>query len=319
MNKKKPSILCIDDEERVLRSLQLLFDESHQVFTTTSPAEYEKILTDNNINVVICDQRMPECLGTDLLEKTRDLSPNAMRILLTGYADLPDVVDAINKGEIFRYVTKPWDLHELKNIVEKATEISFIPDDSNDEKQPITGNQTISASNNTLAAADNLEKPTSGLPILLLADGTEMRENLEKTLEGQYTIYQANTIETARQEIEKHNISVILSEMVVGEMLITPLISTLKKEYPSVMSIVLTDLQDSGALIDLINTGQIYRCLPKSVSGKVLYASIKRALMRHTQLQTNPTQQHRYQVEAPKSPTQSRSVLSGLFGNTRET
>lgn len=308
----KPTILCIDDEERVLRSLQLLFQDSYTIYTTTSPVEYEQILTTHTINVVICDQRMPNCMGTALLEKTRNLSPDTMRILLTGYADLSDVVDAINKGEIFRYVTKPWDLQDLRDIVAEATALSFVPSASevpeNEEMETNATAELAPAVNDT----ESDERQKGG--VLIVTGDNEHRQLLHEMLTEKFTLYDAYGLTEAREILaEEEGIGVLLTEMTLGGKATTNCISTLKKDYPSVMSIVLTDLQDSGALIDLINTGQIYRCLPKLVSVGMLVSNIKRAVVRHAQLQANPVIQQRYQVEIPAAPVARRSLLSGVF------
>ncbi|MBX4377732.1 response regulator, partial [Mycobacterium tuberculosis] len=73
----------------------------------------------------ISDQRMPKKLGVEVLKEVKDVSPHTIRILLTGYADLTAVIDSINEGEIFRYITKPWQTDELKNIVNQATQIAL--------------------------------------------------------------------------------------------------------------------------------------------------------------------------------------------------
>lgn len=311
----KPTILCIDDEERVLRSLQLLFQDTHTVYATTSPAEFTEILTQKAINVVICDQRMPDCLGTELLELTVHISPQTMRILLTGYADLGDVIDAINKGEIFRYVTKPWDLRDLRDTVEQATNLSFLSGIS--EPESVDTAIALGDSSDAQGTAKEVFSPASTqVPkLLVVTDDAEHRQRLHQALGEKYTLIDVPSLAEAKLKIEMGEISVMIGEMTIDGQLTTECVSWLKSHFPAVVSVILTDLKDSSALIEMINTGQVYRCLPKSVSAPILQTNVERAVMRHAQLQANPLAQQRYQVVTSQEPAERRSLLDGVFSN----
>jgi len=120
---KRYNLLIVDDEKEILRSLSLTFEEDYEVFTATSGMEALKILENqNDISLVIADQRMPEMTGVEFLEKVIQLNPYIIRIILTGYTDTAALVQAINKGHIYQYITKPWERHELKIIVKRALE-----------------------------------------------------------------------------------------------------------------------------------------------------------------------------------------------------
>lgn len=116
------AVLLVDDEENVLKALRrLLLDEECEVFSATSGREGLEILKENrNVGVIISDQRMPEMTGVDFLERARRVAPYAMKIMLTGYADVHATADAINKGRAHRYMTKPWDDEELLEVVRSA-------------------------------------------------------------------------------------------------------------------------------------------------------------------------------------------------------
>lgn len=115
-------ILFVDDEENILRALRRLFtEEDCEVFIATSGTEALRLLEDHHdIGVIVSDQRMPGMSGVDFLEKTKDLLPLSVRILLTGYADIHAVVEAINRGGAFRYITKPWNDEELVQTIKEA-------------------------------------------------------------------------------------------------------------------------------------------------------------------------------------------------------
>lgn len=119
---EKYSILYLDDEEQNLLSFQALFRRDYHVFTTTSAQEAVNILNNNNIHIIFSDQKMPEVSGVEFFETILHDFPKAVRILITGYADIEAVIDAINKGQVYRYVTKPWEPNELRVCVENALE-----------------------------------------------------------------------------------------------------------------------------------------------------------------------------------------------------
>ncbi|MDZ7824784.1 MAG: response regulator [Gammaproteobacteria bacterium] len=100
-------ILFVDDEQRVLAAMRAMFRRDYEVHIANSGAEALEILREHAIDVVVSDQRMPEMTGVEVLKEARQIAPSAMRILLTGYADLAAIEDAINDSEVFRYLMKP--------------------------------------------------------------------------------------------------------------------------------------------------------------------------------------------------------------------
>jgi response regulator RpfG family c-di-GMP phosphodiesterase len=118
-------ILLVDDEPSITRSIQRLFrKESYKVLTALSGPEGLTMLSgsDTPVSLIISDQRMPGMTGAQFLEKARALAPDAIRFLLTGYSDVKDILDAVNKGEIHRYLTKPWNDDDLLFQVRSALE-----------------------------------------------------------------------------------------------------------------------------------------------------------------------------------------------------
>lgn len=114
-------VLFIDDEANILRALQrLLRNEPCRVITASRGSEALEVLDRERPQVVVSDQRMPETSGVDLLQSVRQRHPDVIRILLTGYTEMNVAVEAINRGEIFRLVTKPWNDEELKATLRQA-------------------------------------------------------------------------------------------------------------------------------------------------------------------------------------------------------
>ena len=119
---KRHTILIIDDEEEVRDSLFLTFRPFYEVMLARGGEEGFKLLESREVALVIADQRMPRMNGIQFLTRVKETHPRIMRIILTGYTDIKDVIDAINRGWVYRYVTKPWDNQELLLIVKQALE-----------------------------------------------------------------------------------------------------------------------------------------------------------------------------------------------------
>ena len=113
-------LLVVDDEPYVADSVHDLLRREFRVLKAANAAEGMKIVEENDVHVIMTDQRMPAMTGAELLSRARGESPEAIRMIFTGYADLKAVVDAVNRGEIFRYLTKPWDPDELCAILHEA-------------------------------------------------------------------------------------------------------------------------------------------------------------------------------------------------------
>ncbi len=113
---KRHNLLIVDDEKEILRSLKLTFAEDHEVFTASSGAEALEILQQQDIALIITDQRMPQMTGVELLKQVIQINPQIIRIILTGYTDTAALIEAINQGHIYQYITKPWERQEFRLI-----------------------------------------------------------------------------------------------------------------------------------------------------------------------------------------------------------
>jgi signal transduction histidine kinase len=117
---KRHTILVVDDEPDVVKSVQDLLRIDYKVLGTTRASEAMDLLKGNEVHIVMTDQRMPEMTGVELLHNIRGGHPDAIRLLFTGYADIRAVIEAINQGNVYRYITKPWDPDELQTVIRDA-------------------------------------------------------------------------------------------------------------------------------------------------------------------------------------------------------
>jgi PAS domain S-box-containing protein len=116
-------VLYVDDERFNLAAFKATFRRYFEIFTALSAEDGMVILKENAIEVVLSDQKMPGRSGVDFFESILKTYPNPIRILMTGYSDIDAIIDAINKGEVYRYVSKPWNSYELKLTIENAYEL----------------------------------------------------------------------------------------------------------------------------------------------------------------------------------------------------
>jgi len=117
-------LLCVDDEKNVLRALERIFmDDDYEILTAISGEDGLAVLADNSdVQVVVSDFRMPGMNGVEFLRQVCEKYPETVRIVLSGYADTGAVVAAINEGQIYKFVSKPWSDEELRQTVAKAVE-----------------------------------------------------------------------------------------------------------------------------------------------------------------------------------------------------
>ena len=123
MNRERPRILIVDDEEAILETMSFTFEFDYEVLTALSgPEALEKLEAEGPVAVVVSDQRMPRMTGVELLTRVFERWPATVRIILTGFADMDAILDSINSGHVYAYITKPWDPDDLRQVVRRAVE-----------------------------------------------------------------------------------------------------------------------------------------------------------------------------------------------------
>src|SRR5438477_921862 len=116
----KCSLLIVDDEPYILATLSAFLRQDFEVVTADSGEAALQIFNQRSIDLILVDQKMPRMSGVQLLEWVRERSPKTIRLLMTGFADLEDAVEAINRGQVYRYLFKPWRADELLQILRDA-------------------------------------------------------------------------------------------------------------------------------------------------------------------------------------------------------
>jgi DNA-binding NtrC family response regulator len=293
MSEPRIRVLCIDDEARILRALKALFRDM-EVYTTTDPAEAIRWAAEKDIDVLVCDQRMPKMQGIEVLREVRIRHPRAMRLLLTGYADLNAVIGSVNEGEVFRYINKPWDNTELRAVVQLAARIAR-------ETPPVQEK-----------AIDEIDKEQARkqVGILVIEDDPEVQQRLREILAPHYQVRFVSTPDRALSVLEQNEVGVVISETAGQHGDFTALLKALKQYHPHIATVVVTDRANAQVAIDLINEGQVFRLLLKPLRMGSCRLSVDAAVGRYWYLKQNPQAARRY-VVAAKPESQLPAWLSG--------
>ena len=117
---EKAKLLFVDDEERVVNLLRMMFRGTYEVHTATSGQQALQLVAEHRFDVIVSDQRMPGMSGSELLAQVRVMYPKTVRMILSGYTGLDSLTEAINRGEISRFLTKPWQNEEIIEAVRDA-------------------------------------------------------------------------------------------------------------------------------------------------------------------------------------------------------
>ena len=290
----KPTLLLVDDEARITRSLKMLFRNEFNVLTTDSGHEAIEIARTQPVAVVISDQRMPIMPGVEVLRGIRDVSPNTMRLLLTGYADLAAVIGSVNEGEIFRFLQKPWDTEQIRADVRAAAQVAEL-------------SFAAAARRNSELVVDEAPQPVSRPGILLLDQDPMAYELVKRATPQGNPLYWARHMDEAMELLSAHAIGVLVADVLDGQASHVGAIKALKQSHPQLVTIVLTQLRDYELLVELINQGQVFRFHPKPGHIGTFVKNMQSALDYHRILQTQPEVRQRHTVAKSDKP-----LLAGL-------
>lgn len=264
-----PTVLFVDDEERILRTLQILFRPHCRVLITTDPAEALQLVRAEKIAVLVSDQRMPQMTGTELLAQVRLASPDTVRLLLTGYSDVDSAVSALNDGEIYRYLTKPWTIDGIVRTVRDA----------------ITVAQAVAAVPPAPAPANAPVPVAAHADILVIDEDPDTLAAVRAMAAPGQSVCHAVNLVTAVDLLGSRPIGVIVTDVVVNGDDMTHLLRTLKQQQPDVLSIVVTGLRDTPRLIRLINQAQVFRYFPKPLRAGIVARGLAAATSRRNDTQ----------------------------------
>jgi serine/threonine-protein kinase len=272
---KKARILFVDDEERIVTALRSIFRMNYHVFTATNGAEALEFVKKFKPHLVVSDQRMPSMTGVQLLRQVKEEAPNTVRILLTGYSDLAAIVGSINEGEVFRFVSKPWDNVELQRIIGEAVAIAL----------------ELAEAAATPPALP--EKLSAG--ILVVDAAQDVFRSVKQIFGSTCSVLHAPDLDQAFKVLGEQEVALIVADIESAGEEVIATFKLLKQEHPEILTIVLTDASDSELVIELINQAQIFRFVNKPVNLKLLTQHAQGALTKYQAFKQLPqlAQQHK--------------------------
>lgn len=291
---KKARLLIVDDEERILTALKSRFRDRYHVFTTTESAKALDFLSRYPMHVIISDQRMPVMPGVELLRRSRGVSPHSVRILLTGYSDLAAIVGSINEGEVYRFVSKPWDNDQLQRIVAEAVTIAL----------ELGETKAVSV----------------GLParmeagVLVIDREDEIFRVTRELIGSQCPVLYAADLDGALGLMQEHEIAVVVTDVEAEHEELTAMLKLLKQENPQILTIVVTKTSDAEMIVELINQAQLFRFLNKPVNVGLLKKHLHAALQRYLTFMQAPelTREHQVQtVDQVRASSIGQRILDG--------
>ena len=289
----KARILFVDDEERILNALRSVFRMTYHVLTANNGNEALELVRKFKPHVVVSDQRMPEMTGVELLRQVKDAAPNSVRMLLTGYSDLAAIVGSLNEGEVFRFISKPWDNQESQNTVAEAAAIA-------------------------LELAERATTPpivpeTMEAAVLVIGADEEIYRMVTRFVGGACPVRHARDFDHALGQLEAHETALIVADIVKRGEESLAAFKVLKHERPEILVIVLTEASDSELVIQLINQAQIFRFINKPVDPEKLRGYLQMGLTRYQSFKQNPhlTQLHKV-AASPAEESVGRSILERM-------
>jgi eukaryotic-like serine/threonine-protein kinase len=292
---KKARLLVVDDEERILSALKSIFRARYHVFATTDGNKALDFMKRYQMHVIISDQRMPIMPGVELLRQAREISPASVRILLTGYSDLASIVGSINDGEVYRFISKPWNNEELQQTVAEAVTIALELADA--KAAPVALPKQMRAG------------------VLVIDNDQEVFRVTKELVGGLCPVIYAGDLDTALGAMQAQEIAVVLADIQTGQEETTAMLKLLKQENPQILTIVLTGASDAELVIHLINEAQVFRFLNKPVNVKQLKQHVQAALVRYLAFEETPKllQRHRVQESAQaRNSSVGQKILASI-------
>jgi serine/threonine-protein kinase len=277
-------------------ALRSLFGREYDVVTATDGEQALAAMQGRVFDVIVSDERMPTMTGVELLQRMRELAPDTVRILLAGRSDLAATAAAINDGEIFRFVRKPWDDSGLAAILAEAV---------------------------TLAGA--LSAVRSDPAPVLVVDGTllvvESEPDLIRAVRSlcgrrQKVLY-APSADDALDLMVDEEVAALLVDIDGHPAQMTTMLKLLKQEQPQILAIVATGTSDPERLIELINQAQIHRLLHKPPDLQLLKQHIESAMTRHRALRQTPALARHQKTEVPPATVRESNVGQSILGKLK--
>ncbi len=284
-------ILLVDDEPMVLSSLSRLLEDDYNVHTANGGAQALEIVKREPIKVVISDQRMPGMLGHEVLRQVKLISPNTVRMLLTGYSDLDAIISSVNAGEIFRYINKPWKADNLCNLVKLGIQIY-------DRISQLQAKEQAKAEVQKIPSRVHIEvEEKHGSVLFVDYNEGEVKTLVDKFSKG-FDVSGVSSVDEAFKELAKRPVSVVVSNVNFGDVDGISFLNTIRQEYPHIVTVILTEVKDATLAVRSINELSVFKYLVKPAGDDVIGKTISEAVEKNKLYTKAPNANIRQTAEA---------------------
>ncbi len=327
------SILCLDDEHRILNSLRAVFRLKYNVFIADNAAEAINILKDNEIAAVISDQRMPEMTGVEFLAIAKEVSPDTTRILLTGFSDLDAIISSVNSSEVYRFLTKPWSNQRILEIVAESVELYLTVKNVEQEEpleDPFSGlEQAVARISKTTSDEDeeeSLPKESGSVLdrrlnivakdrsyLIYKTPSTTAFEEVNSRVSENVVLLHATNNKEVIQLLENYPVKILISFLAENSDDDVEFLKFLKRELPELLSIGIVEFADYEEIITLINEAKLYRYLIMPVRINQLIFFVNSAIRQYDIYNRYPQLLKQQKVFEDKPIKESIVSLVGSF------
>jgi serine/threonine-protein kinase len=283
----RPRVLFVDDDESILSALRSLARANYDVVTATDGEQALEALQSAAFDVVVSDQRLSGMTGGEVLRRVREIAPDTVRVLLSGYSDVASIVSSINDGEIYRFVSKPWNNEELARLLAEGAAVARALRQVRCEPVPAF-------------AVDGT--------LLVVEREPDLIRTVRALFSRRYKVLYAPSADSALDLMVNEDVAVLLADVDGHQAQMTTMLKLLKQEQPQMLAIVATSAADSQLLIELINQAQIYRLLNKPPDLSSLKQHIESAMTRHRALRQTPALARQQKTEPPPETVRASSV-----------
>lgn len=283
-----PKVLCVDGEPALLRSMRWLFRGKYEVTVASRGMDAVALLGGDSFDVIICDQRMPDVSGVEVLGNARRLSPRTVRLLLTGDSDVGTLLGACMDGQAFRFIAKPWDNDILLATVDAAV-----------------GLARATQAPRRLAAANVRSTPCcdTGQVVLVFGGDVAEADRWREALQYPDQLLHTHDIAQAIEHLTRRPVAVLITELQGKPAQQLDLVRAVRRHLPQVVVVGERPDHGRGKVDLLIREGHIHQCVARSASPAQLRSAMRSAIDRHRRLQG-------LHMQAARQPSQVSSALS---------
>jgi serine/threonine-protein kinase len=297
--KSEASLLFVDDNPRVIDLVSMMFRGAYRVYTASSGAAALELIDAHPVDVIVSDERMPVMRGTELLAEVRRRSPSTIRLLVAGYAELAALVGSLKAGDVFRFVSRPWNPEELKRAVLEAVVASRAA-------------SADAAATLALARPPPANRPSD---VLVIDENGEDRRAIASLIGDHFAVRSAASIPRALELLAAHEIGVVVCAAQVGGMDVGKLFRVLKEDHPATTSVMMANPSDFDRIVGLLDGVRIFRFASKPIRESVFGLAVTAAMKEHRRLLS--VRRPRTSSQAGRDEGNAASPAGGAPASTR--